>query len=153
MGGSAGCRAPRSPRFLRRRPGVLERIQSLTGAPYQWGGRSPMALDCSGFTQLVLAEQGIALPRDARDQWRACEEIRRSDHGRVGDLVFFGSAERNQAHVGLYLGDGYFVHSRGRVAINSLDPDNLLCDSELLAQFRGIGRAPRNWKPRPGKSP
>ena len=135
-----------------RPPGILGRIQSLTGTPYLWGGRSSMALDCSGFTQLVLAEQGVALPRDARDQWRVCRDIGPMDQGRLGDLAFFGSAERGQAHVGLYLGDGYFVHSRGRVGVNSLDPDNLLCDSELADQFRGIGRPPRGWRPRPGKS-
>jgi hypothetical protein len=135
-----------------RPPGILERIQSLGGTPYLWGGRSPMALDCSGFTQLVMAEQGRALPRDARDQWRVCRDIGPMDEGRLGDLVFFGSAERGQAHVGLYLGGGYFVHSRGRVGVNSLDPDNLLCDNELADQFRGIGRPPRTWKPRPGKS-
>ena len=135
-----------------RPPGILERIRSLIGAPYLWGGRSPMALDCSGFTQLVMAEQGVALPRDARDQWRVSRDIGARDHARLGDLVFFGSAESGQAHVGLFLGDGYFVHSRGRVAINSLDPDNVLCDKELIAQFRGIGRPPRGWKPRSGKS-
>jgi hypothetical protein len=133
-------------------PGILERIQSLTGTPYLWGGRSPMALDCSGFTQLVMAEQGVPLPRDARDQWRVSEDIAPMDHGRLGDLVFFGSAESGQAHVGLYLGDGYFVHARGRVGVNSLDTDNLLCDNDLTDQFRGIGRPPRGWKPRPGKS-
>ncbi|MGH7742262.1 MAG: NlpC/P60 family protein [Candidatus Eiseniibacteriota bacterium] len=133
--------------------GFIERIQGLSGVPYQWGGRSAVALDCSGFTQLVMSEQGIALPRDARDQWRACAEIGGTDHARVGDLVFFGSAEQGQAHVGLYLGEGYFVHSRGRIGVNSLDPDNILCDNELAAQFRGVGRAPKAWRPRRGKSP
>jgi cell wall-associated NlpC family hydrolase len=135
-----------------RAPGILGRIQSLTGTPYLWGGRSAMALDCSGFTQLVMAEQGVSLPRDARDQWRLCHDIAARDHARLGDLVFFGAAESGQAHVGIFLGDGYFVHARGRVGINSLDPDNLLCDSELAAQFRGIGRPPANWRPRSGKS-
>jgi cell wall-associated NlpC family hydrolase len=135
-----------------RAPGILERIQSITGTPYLWGGRSAMALDCSGFTQLVMAEQGVSLPRDAREQWRSCRDIAVRDHARLGDLVFFGAAESGQAHVGIFLGDGYFVHARGRVGINSLDPDNLLCDSELVAQFRGIGRPPANWRPRSGKS-
>jgi hypothetical protein len=133
--------------------GVLMRIQSLIGTPYLWGGRSSMAVDCSGFTQLTLAEAGISIPRDARDQWRSCAEIPRSDAARLGDLVFFGSAERGEAHVGLYLGDGYYVHSRGRVGVNSLDPDNVLCDNELLQQFRGIGRPRRSVRARPGKSP
>ena len=135
-----------------RAPGILERIQSLIGTPYLWGGRSAMALDCSGFTQLVMGEQGVGLPRDARDQWRRCRDIAARDHARLGDLVFFGAAESGQAHVGIFLGGGYFVHARGRVGINSLDPDNLLCENELAAQFRGIGRPPRNWRPRSGKS-
>jgi len=139
-------------RVGRRGAGIVRRIQSLMGAPYLWGGRSSAALDCSGFTQLVLAEEGVKLPRDARDQWRVCTEIPGRETARLGDLVFFGSAERGQAHVGLYLGDGYFVHARGRVGINSLDPDNLLCDNELNDQFRGIGRPRRTWKPKGPKS-
>jgi cell wall-associated NlpC family hydrolase len=131
--------------------GLFERIRSLIGVPYLWGGRSAFALDCSGFTQLTLAEQGVRLPRDAHEQYLACREIGAQDHARFGDLVFFGQSGRRQAHVGLYLGSGLFVHARGQVSINSLDPDNVLCDLALADQYRGIGRPARGWRPASGK--
>jgi cell wall-associated NlpC family hydrolase len=131
--------------------GLFERIRELIGVPYLWGGRSPAALDCSGFTQLVLGEQGVRLPRDAHDQHGACRDLRQGESARFGDLVFFGPPRGRQAHVGLYLGSGLFVHARGQVSVNSLDPDSVLCDNELAAQYRGIGRPREGWRPGSGK--
>ena len=136
-----------------RAPSMIERVRSLMGSPYLWGGRSPAGLDCSAFTQLVLAEQGVQLPRDARDQIELCRPLARRERGRLGDLVFFGAIARRGAHVGLYLGDGYYAHSRGRVMVSSLDSDNILCDNELNAQYRGLGRPDTHWRPKPRKSP
>ena len=130
---------------------LFDRIRSLVGVPYLWGGRSASALDCSGFTQLVLAEQGVQLPRDAHDQFLASRALGSREDARLGDLVFFGKAGRGQAHVGIYLGSGLFVHARGQIGFNSLDPDNVLCDNELSRQYQGIGRPPRRWRPARGK--
>lgn len=117
------------------------------GAPYLWGGRSPAGMDCSGFVQQVMAERGMALPRDAEDQIRVSRPIRPSESARLGDLVCFGAPGRRGAHIGIYLGGGYFAHARGRVALGSLDPDNQLCDNELTDQYRGICRPPSKWRP------
>jgi gamma-D-glutamyl-L-lysine dipeptidyl-peptidase len=130
-----------------RQPRMSDRIEALIGVPYLWGGRSAAALDCSGFAQLVLAEQGVRLPRDAHEQFLACRPLGQRTRARAGDLVFFGLAGRRVCHVGIYLGAGYFVHARGRVGLGSLDPDNLLCDNALNAQYCGIGRPRRGWKP------
>jgi len=121
----------------RRAPSLESRVSSLLGVQYLWGGRSPAGYDCSGFVQQVLLEQGISLPRDARDQCRA--SIRRSDpsEARPGDLAFFRRPGEPASHVGIGLGGGYFVHCRGRVALSSLEPDNPLCDKDLLPQFMG----------------
>jgi hypothetical protein len=126
-----------------RGPSMVERVRRLLGVPYLWGGRTAMALDCSGFTQQVMAEQGIAIPRDAFQQFRAARPLPAGESPRPGDLVFFGPRGRLPAHVGLVLGGGYFAHSRGRVRINSMDRDNPLWDSQLSAQMRGVRRPHR----------
>jgi cell wall-associated NlpC family hydrolase len=119
--------------------GLLERIQSLMGAPYLWGGRTPHGFDCSGFVQLLLGEHGLTLPRDAHDQSRVCAPIPRGEEPQFGDLAFFGPPRARVSHVALCLGGGYLAHARGQVRINSLDPSNPLCDKALTAQLRGFG--------------
>jgi hypothetical protein len=121
--------------------GVLARFKTLMGAPYLWGGRTPHGLDCSAFVQLVLAEQDVALPRDAHDQWRACTPLEGGEEPRFGDLAFFGTPRGRVVHVALCLGGGYIAHARGRVRINSLDSSNTLCDNELIRQLRDFGNS------------
>ena len=123
-----------------RAPDLVERIRSLLGVPYLWGGRTPLGLDCSALVQLLLLEQGTVLPRDAHDQYRASVPLARSGTADFGDLLFFGSPRGRLAHVGLAIGDGYFVHARGRVMIGSIEPHNPLCDIELLDQLRACRR-------------
>jgi hypothetical protein len=119
---------------------LSERVLGLLGVPYLWGGRTPLGMDCSAFTQQVLMEQNVFVPRDAAQQFRASRALRDGEPAREGDLVFFGAAGRPVGHVGLALGGGYYAHSRGRIRIASLDPENPLCDSELMLQFRGVRR-------------
>ncbi|MBI1799563.1 MAG: C40 family peptidase [Candidatus Eisenbacteria bacterium] len=127
--------------------GLIERIESLIGVPYLWGGRSSAGLDCSGFTQLVLAEQGIRLPRDAHDQHRVCRRLGPRSTPRPGDLIFFGDPRRKRAHVGLYLGTGYYAHSRGRVRVASIETSSPLYDNMLMDNYRGISRPASGWRP------
>jgi hypothetical protein len=123
-----------------RGPTLVARVMSLFGIPYLWGGRTPFGLDCSAFTQLVLAERGVLLPRDAIEQFRESSPLGEKDSPREGDLVFFGAGHGPVGHVGLVLGEGYYAHARGHVRLSSTDPDNPLCDKELLSQFRGFRR-------------
>ena len=124
-------------------PSLLDRVSSLLGSPYLWGGRTPAGLDCSAFTQLVLAEQGHALPRDAADQFGACDSVPGGGPVRPGDLAFFALPGEAPSHVGVALGEGYFAHSRGMVCIASLEPRNRLLDNALSRQFRGWFRPRR----------
>ena len=84
--------------------------KKFLGLPYTWGGTSSYGLDCSGFVQMLFKEMGFLLPRNAQDQAQcplftpvAQEDLQ------PGDLVFFGKTRI--IHVGLYLGDGEFIHS------------------------------------------
>jgi len=98
-------------------PAVISLALSLQGTPYRNGGSDPSGFDCSGFVQWVFAQQGVALPREVRQQYLVGEEIE-SDEVRPGDLVFFETVSSGASHVGIALGGGEFVHapsSRGVV--------------------------------------
>ena len=118
-------------------PALADRVASLLGTPYLWGGRTPAGYDCSAFVQQVLLEQGIRLPRNARDQARRSRRLPAGSGPRLGDLVFFRQPGEQASHVGISLGGGFYAHCRGRVAIASIDADNSLCDKDLLPQFMG----------------
>jgi cell wall-associated NlpC family hydrolase len=79
------------------------------GVPYVFGGTSSNGFDCSGYVQHVFALLGRHLPRTADAQYAAGRSI---DGTMIaGDLVFFQTYERGPSHVGIYLGDGKFVHA------------------------------------------
>lgn len=85
---------------------------SLTGTPYRYGGNSPdTGFDCSGFVRHVFRSTlGIDLPRSSREINELGERITPNEL-RPGDLVFYNTLRRTFSHVGIYLGDGRFVHS------------------------------------------
>jgi cell wall-associated NlpC family hydrolase len=91
---------------------------------YRFGGRNPEAgVDCSGMVSYVFAQAaGIKLTGSAADIARRGRAIDPADL-RPGDLVFFNTLNRPRSHVGIYIGDGRFVHapsSQGKVRIDSL---------------------------------
>ena len=83
---------------------------SLRGTPYRNGGSDPSGFDCSGFVQWVFAQQGMALPREVRQQYQVGDDID-DDDVKPGDLVFFETVSRGASHVGIALGGGEFVHA------------------------------------------
>lgn len=96
------------------------------GTPYRYGGSSSRGTDCSGFVVLVFRSLGISLPHSAAAQFQRGKAVAKEDL-RPGDLVFFQNTYvRGISHVGLYLGEGKFIHAsvRGhKVRVDSLsDP-------------------------------
>jgi cell wall-associated NlpC family hydrolase len=83
---------------------------NLRGAPYRNGGSDPGGFDCSGFTQYVFAQHGIALPRDVQEQSQLGKKVQPSDLA-MGDLVFFHTVAHGASHVGIAIGGDQFVHA------------------------------------------
>jgi cell wall-associated NlpC family hydrolase len=92
---------------------VVETALGAMGAPYQWGGTDTNGFDCSGLIQFAYGQHGIVLPRVSRDQARMGTPIdRRPDALRPGDILGFSADGTSTiTHVGLYVGNGQFLHS------------------------------------------
>jgi lipoprotein Spr len=87
-----------------------ETVDGLVGTPYKWAGTSEKGFDCSGFTAYVFAKFNIDLPHSSKSQDQEGFWVQKSDL-RAGDLVFFNTDGKGISHVGIYLGDGEFIHS------------------------------------------
>jgi cell wall-associated NlpC family hydrolase len=88
--------------------------ERFVGIPYRWGGDNVVeGMDCSGFVRAVYNLCGISIPRTSAEQFKAGEKVARDDL-KDGDLVFFGSSSDNINHVGIYVGNGRFVHAPRR---------------------------------------
>lgn len=85
---------------------------SLLGTPYKLGGNNPeKGIDCSGFVKHVYKESaGVSLPRTAREMSREGAPVAKEEL-QPGDLVFFNTRKRANSHVGIYAGNGEFVHA------------------------------------------
>jgi cell wall-associated NlpC family hydrolase len=122
---------------------LVETSKRLLGLPYLWGGTSFKGVDCSGFTKTVYFMNGLVLPRDASQQVHSGELIDTKDgfqNMRPGDLLFFGSPAKDGkpervVHVGMWIGNNEFIHSAGRVRINSMDPAAPNHDASELKRF------------------
>ena len=120
--------------------------QSLLNAPYLWGGKNAMGMDCSGFTQVVYATQGINLLRNAREQMTQGELVPSLAEAQPGDLAFFDHADRdpkatNISHVGLLLSPTEIIHCSGCVHIDTIDEQGIhLPDGELTHHLVQIKR-------------
>ena len=120
--------------------------QSLLNAPYLWGGKNAMGIDCSGFTQVVYATQGINLLRNAREQMTQGELVPCLSDAQPGDLAFFDHADRdpkatNISHVGLLLSPTEIIHCSGCVHIDTIDEQGIhLPDGSLTHHLVQIKR-------------
>ena len=120
--------------------------QTLLNTPYLWGGKNAMGMDCSGFTQVVYATQGINLLRNAREQMTQGELVPSLAEAQPGDLAFFDHADRdpkatNISHVGMLLSPTEIIHCSGCVHIDTIDEQGIhLPDGELTHHLVQIKR-------------
>ncbi len=108
---------------------LVKVAKSFMGAPYKYGGNTLKGLDCSAYVKKIYEIFDIQLPRSAREQFKVGSKVGKEELG-VGDLVFFRTKRyaKYPTHVGIYIGEGNFIHSssgHGRIGvkIDSLSSD------------------------------
>ncbi len=91
---------------------VVRTALDAMGSPYRWGGNDVNGFDCSGLIQYAYGEHGLILPRTSRDQARMGMQVALDLQSLLpGDLLGFAGGGSGVTHVGLYVGEGLFIHS------------------------------------------
>ena len=105
---------------------VIETARALLGTPYRFGGTTPKGFDCSGFVGYVFQRAAhLSLPRETHEMVLAGKPVSVTEL-EPADLVYFKIEHQKPLHVGIYIGDGKFIHApstRGRVNVQHLDRD------------------------------
>lgn len=102
---------------------IVALAEQFLGTPYVWAGSSPSGFDCSGFVSYVFKNFGYTVNRTAASMYTNGVAVDKSEL-QIGDAVFFASSSESIGHVGIYIGDGEFIHSSsgcGYVTISGLD--------------------------------
>lgn len=118
--------------------GVADLAQQYVGSAYRWGGSSPAGFDCTGFVMWVYSQFGVALPHNEAGQLASGPRVAAEDLAPGDVLVFANTYRRGLSHVGIYVGDGRFVHAVDEahgVMVSSL------WDSYWAPRFVGATRA------------
>lgn len=98
-------------------------------APYHWGGRTIMSIDCSGLSQMAFKLCGFRIPRDADQQATEGEVVDFLQHSQLGDLAFFDNEDGKIVHVGIILDHQTIIHasdSNGKVLIDRIDQAGII---------------------------
>jgi cell wall-associated NlpC family hydrolase len=118
---------------------IVRIAAGLIGTPYRFGGEDPRAgFDCSGLVFYSFDRLGLDVPRTAADQRHAAKPVP-LDELSPGDLLFFRSSARRVDHVGIYAGEGRFIHAPRRGAVVSY---GYLEDPYYRTHFVSAGRLP-----------
>jgi gamma-D-glutamyl-L-lysine dipeptidyl-peptidase len=105
---------------------LINLAKQYINAPYLWGGKSIMGIDCSGLVQIVYAMCGIQLDRDASDQVERGQVIDFLSETKVGDLAFFENQDGRIIHVGILLNSHQIIHASGWVKVEFIDSNGII---------------------------
>ena len=114
--GNISYRKPANVRKL-----LIDQALKYFNAPYLWGGRSPLGIDCSGFSQIIYKMIGVAIPRDATQQVHCGTALSFLEEARPGDLAFFDNEDGQIVHVGIIWEKHKIIHASGKVRIDNVD--------------------------------
>ena len=118
---------------------MIDNARKLLGAPYLWGGRTVMGIDCSGFVQLCARSAGLLLPRDASQQINCGELVYFLQETQPGDLAFFGNENGAITHVGIIIGNEQIIHASGEVRIDYLDQTGIFNQERNMHTHQLVG--------------
>ena len=123
------------------RDSVVQMAKAQVGKRYRRGGTAPdKGFDCSGLVKYVLSALNVGLPRTARQQAGVGLEVNRDTSQLLpGDLLTFAKAKKGVSHIGIYIGDGKYVHASsgaGRVIVSNIDRPH----SSLIKMWFGARR-------------
>lgn len=122
------------------RDSLVAVARAQVGTRYVLGGTTPNGFDCSGLVKYVMAALKVELPRTAAQQARIGDEISRDPARlRPGDLLTFGKSKKGASHIGIYIGEGRYIHASvgaGRVIESDLNRTS----SPLIRAWRGVRR-------------
>ena len=107
---ATGSRSKKVKRKLSKGEKAVKTAKQNLGKPYSYGASGPNSFDCSGFTMYVYGKQGVKLTHNAQAQYSEGEHVSKGEL-KKGDLVFFGSSTGNIYHVGMYVGNGKYIHA------------------------------------------
>ncbi len=116
---------------------IVRTAYAFRGTPYRYGGSARGGFDCSGFTSYLYRKKGISLPHSARGQFETGQHVDKNGM-KAGDLVFFHTVTKGISHVGMYVGNGKFVHASSRRS-GGVRVDNLN-SGYYQERFRGARR-------------
>jgi hypothetical protein len=105
---------------------VAKLTKPWLNAPYLWGGRTPLGVDCSGFVQVIFKTMGIDLLRDSKLQAGQGMKVKSLRQAQCGDLAFFNDKKKKITHVGILLNRSQIIHASGKVRIDTVDEKGII---------------------------